>query len=212
VAGLWVVIGARLEQRRTPQEPAAPPEPAMPPTNSGRERLVNTELLAAPRRTTQRECSGVIRRVQAALRPLLFGLGAIFGWYALDRAGAVEAFAGFIGSPGTENASRIAFAFAALFWVGAALALVAPRGAALAFAGAGALGLVLACADRWEARIEWWGANAAASQWNGRWFWTGLAVALALLSFLAGWGHNRPKISRRVRCYPESGRAWRTLR
>lgn len=189
-AGLWAVVGARLEQRRAPL-PATQPEPSA--SDAGRERLVNTELLPPPRRAAPRERSGTIRRIQTALRGLLFGLGWILGWYALDRARSVEAFAGFIGSPGTDNAARIAFAFAALFWVGAALALVAPRGAALAFAGASVLGLVLACANRWEARVEWWGATAAAEQWDGRWLWTGLAAALALLSVLAGWGRTRPQ-------------------
>ena len=190
------MIDSRLERRTISPAPEPGPSPS---NDEATEKLVKPELLAPPRQVNRRERSGLIRRVQLVLRPLIFVLGVIFGWYALDRARAVQAFAGFIGSPGTDNAARLAFAFAALLWVGAALAIVAPRGAALAFAGAGILGLVLASANRWEERIEWWGATAAANQWDDLWLWCVLAAILAVLSLLAEWGRPRPEISRRVR-------------
>ena len=123
-------------------------------------------------------------------RVLLFVLAVVAGWLALDRARAVEAVAAFIGNDGTARAATFAFAFAALFWVGGALTLVAPRGAALAFALAGACGFALATASRWEERLEWWGAGAAAEQWDGLAWWTAAAFGFALLALAAG--RNRP--------------------
>jgi hypothetical protein len=182
-AGVWAVIDARPAKRALAE---TSPEPE--PEERGRERLVATSVLSEPRRPAERRTWGpVVGRLQLAARPLLFVTGGLFGWYALDRARSVEAFAGFIGSAGTDHAARLAFAFAALFWVGAALALVAPRGAALAFAGAAGIGLALATASRWEERVEWWGIGAAADRWPNAGAWSALAFALALVSLLAGW-------------------------
>jgi hypothetical protein len=187
-AGIWIVIDTRPAKRALA---AAPPEP--PETGQTRDRLVASDLLTQPRRSERRVWAPTLRRAQTALRLLLFLLGVILGWYALDRARAVEAFAGFIGSDGTSRAAQLAFACAALYWVGAALVLVAPRGAALAFLGAGGTLLLLATASRWEERLEWWGVTAAARQWENAALWTAIAFGLALLSLLAGWSRSRPR-------------------
>ena len=73
------------------------------------------------------------------------------------------------------------------------VALVAPRGAALAFAGAGGIAILLATTSRWEERLEWWGVTAAARQWENPALWTAIAFGLALLSLLAGWSRPRPR-------------------
>lgn len=180
-AGIWVVFDAR-RARHAPIQAA--PEPHAESTGA---RLVAGNLLTQPRRAEARDWSPLLGRIQTALRPLLSLIGGVLGWDAIDRARAVEAFAGFVGSNGANNAAQLAFALAALFWVGAALALVAPRGAALAFAGSGGVGLLLATASRWEERLEWWGVAAAAGQWEDVGVWSAIAFGLALISLLAGW-------------------------
>lgn len=184
-AGVWVAVDARASARAVVD---ASPEPR---PDTRRERLVATAVRAPSPRAQRRDWSPLIERVRRAVRPLLLLIGGLLGWYALDRARSVETFAGFVGSPGTDHAARLAFACAALFWVGAALALVAPRGAALAFLGSGGIALLLATASRWEERIEWWGVAAAAGQWEDAGAWGALAFGLAAVAIFAGW--RRPE-------------------
>jgi hypothetical protein len=115
---------------------------------------------------------------------LLIGLTA--GWTAIDRVRAIDMLAGFIRTDGAAQVVRLGFSFAALLWVGAALAPVAPRGAAIAFAVAGAIGAFLAMPSQWERRLEWWGAGAVLHTWDHRAFWAGGAFVLSALALAAG--------------------------
>jgi hypothetical protein len=91
----------------------------------------------------------------------------------------------FIRTDGAAQVAQLAFAFAALLWVGGALAPVAPRGAIAILVIAGAIGTFLSVPDRWEVRLEWWGAQSVLDAWSSRPLWAGGAFCLALLTLIA---------------------------
>jgi hypothetical protein len=179
--GGWLVLEARADRRARP-EPAAPErdDADNPPA---RDRLVRVTSVARPPTVAP---SGATPGLMSPPRLLVLLIGFAAGWAALDRVRAVEALATFIRTGGAAQVARLGFCFAALLWVGAALAPVAPRGAALAFDTAGAIGTFLATASRWERRLEWWGANAVLKEWDRLPVWAVGAFLLALLALAAG--------------------------
>jgi hypothetical protein len=198
--GIWLIVDARTDRARSAAAP--PPEPDRPPAPAARpdepltsNRLVRADAVAQPvarARPTPAAASGGASPLGVLV--LLFGFAA--GWVVLDRVRAVEALASFLRTDGAAQVARLGFAFAALLWVGGALAVVAPRGAILAFAVAGAIGVFLATASRWESRLEWWGASAGLQGWDRLWLWAGFAFALAVLSYAAG--RYRPRRALRL--------------
>jgi hypothetical protein len=199
--GIWLIVDARSDRARSvpdapPPDADRPPAPAHPadeplPSN----RLVRADVVVRP----VVRPSGVTTEASGGANPLgvlvlLFGFVA--GWVVLDRVREVEALASFLRTDGAAQVARLGFAFAALLWVGGALAVVAPRGAILPFAVAGAIGVFLATASEWESRLEWWGASAVLQGWDRLWLWAGFAFALAILSFAAG--RYRPRRALRL--------------
>jgi hypothetical protein len=116
---------------------------------------------------------------------LVFVLAIVAGWFALDRARAIEGLAIFFKTDGTVRVARLGFGFAALIFVGAAMVLVLPRVAAAIFALSALIGVFLAAAPRWESRLEWWGAAAVLADWHHLWLWAVGALGLALLALAA---------------------------
>jgi hypothetical protein len=145
---------------------------------------VRTERLLAARAADSRGCAWVHLLVFPS-RALTVTVSALMGWYGLDRARAVSDFAGFVGSDGTINAARLAFAFASLFWVAGSIVLFSLRGATVAFGLCGLVGAVLATATHWEQRIEWWGASAALREWPSIEWWSAGAFAMAAITIFA---------------------------
>ncbi|HKG25473.1 MAG TPA: hypothetical protein VKB09_07475 [Thermomicrobiales bacterium] len=184
----WLVVDARLDRRSRPSP--APPVKEATSTEAtthpaSRERLVRAT--AAPRpRLAQAQRPGAATGQLSPARLLVLLVGFTAGWVALDRVRAVDALANFLRTDGAAQVARLGFAFAALLWVGAALAPVAPRGSALAFGVAGAIGTFLATASTWERRLEWRGAASVLNAWDRLPLWAGAAFALALFSLLAG--------------------------
>jgi hypothetical protein len=116
---------------------------------------------------------------------LVIVLAIVAGWFALDRARAIEGLAIFFKTDGTVRVARLGFGFAALIFAGAAMVLVLPRVAAAIFALGALIGVFLAAAPRWESRLEWWGAAAVLADWHHLWLWAVGALGLALLSVAA---------------------------
>jgi hypothetical protein len=198
IAG-WLVVDARQQRRTQPRSTPGPvehieqTERADTTTSPTRERLVRTDAIAQatrPKRVVQpRPVATTTPWSPPRLLVLLAGFAA--GWIALDRVRGVDALGSFIKTDGAAQVARLGFSFAALLWVGAALAPVAPRGSALAFGVAGAIGTFLATASSWERRLEWWGATAVLNDWDGLPYWAGAAFVLALLTLAAG--HYQPR-------------------
>jgi hypothetical protein len=186
IAG-WLVLDARTQRRSRPasdpvERVQQPDQPASAPT---RERLIRTTTLTQPKKVARSQPVAT----SATLSPprlLVLLVGFAAGWVALDRVRGVDALGNFIKTDGAAQVARLGFAFAALLWVGAALAPVAPRGSALAFTVAGAIGTFLATPSSWERRLEWWGATAVLNDWDGLPYWAAAAFALALLALAAG--------------------------
>jgi hypothetical protein len=179
--GGWLVFEARADRRgRAGQEVPTTSDATDRPAT---ERLVRRTSTARPRPVPADAAPEV------PLNPpgvLVLVIGFVAGWFALDRVRAVDVLAGFIRTNGVDRAVRLGFCFAALLWVGAALAPVAARGAALAFGSAGVIGIFLATPSRWERRLEWWGAGAVLNSWDHRPYWAAGAFALAVLALAAG--------------------------
>jgi hypothetical protein len=180
VIGGWLLIAARTERRENVDRRAAAIGDGDDRPATGR--FVRTALDTRPR-PAQTKAAPRVPVNPFGLFALLIGFLA--GWFALDRVRAVDALAGFIRTGGADKVVRLGFCYAALLWVGAALAPVAARGAALAFAAAGVIGTFLATPSRWERRLEWWGAGAVLNAWDHRAYWAAGAFGLALLA-LAG--------------------------
>ena len=104
---------------------------------------------------------------------------------AIDRVRAVDTMGNFIRTDGAAQVARLGFAFAALLWVGAALAPVAPRGAVVILLIAAGIAGFLSMPERWEVRLEWWGAEGVLAGWSSLPLWAGIAAGLALLTILA---------------------------
>ncbi|MEA2597266.1 MAG: hypothetical protein QOF01_3735 [Thermomicrobiales bacterium] len=165
--GGWLVLDARAERR------------------SGRGETPETsDAVAAPPPVNVTSLGTSSTLNPPGLLVLVAGFAA--GWVALDRVRAVDALASFIRTDGAAQVARLGFCFAALLWVGAALAPVAPKGAALAFGVAGVIGVFLATAASWERHLEWWGAATVLDAWERLPLWVGGAFVLALLAVGAG--------------------------
>lgn len=153
IAG-WLVLDARTQRR---SRPAPGPIERVDQDDSGtvpaRERLVKTTRLTQPKRVAHSQPVTTTTPLSPP-RLLILLAGFAAGWIALDRVRGVDALASFIKTDGAAQVARLGFSFAALLWVGAALAPVAPRGSALAFGVAGAIGAFLATASSWERRLE----------------------------------------------------------
>jgi hypothetical protein len=200
IAG-WLVLDARTQRRSCPApDPVERVRQDKPGTVHARERLVRTTTVTRPKRVAASPpVSTTATRSPPRLLVLLVGFAA--GWVALDRVRGVDTLGNFIKTDGAAQVARLGFSFAALLWVGAALAPVAPRGSALAFTIAGAIGTFLATASSWERRLEWWGATAVLNDWGGLPYWAAAAFALALLALAAG----RYQPRRRTLSSPDPG-------
>lgn len=197
VIAIWMAFDLRAAHRQPERSEAMPVDGV---TSS--ERLVAKVAIPEPKRRIAVEPSVArFRAGEVAPRATIAVSGLVFGWFAIDRARAVDSFASLIQSPGTNYAARLAIAIAALFWVGGALAFVSLPGAAIGFGSAGTIGFILVVADRWEARLELWGMSAAANRWSSLGTWSASAIAFAMLCVLEQWRlyRRRGGISRVVR-------------
>jgi hypothetical protein len=184
--GGWLVVTARMErQSRAAESPNDTVEAAASasPSTSGRPRLVKTSVPVARTQTRVRVTERARGFNPMQLFVTVFGFAA--GWVAIDRVRAVDTMGNFIRTDGAAQVAQLAFAFAALLWVGGALAPVAPRGAIAILLIAGAIGTFLSVPDRWEVRLEWWGAQGVLNAWSSRPLWAGGAFCLALLTLIA---------------------------
>jgi hypothetical protein len=147
--GGWLVLEARADRRaRSAGEPAASEGEEDGPSSR---RLVRAKP-AAPSQKTSRPAAAT----RGSLSPpslLVLVIGVVAGWSAIDRVRAVDALAGFIRTDGAAQVVRLGFCFAALLWVGAALAPVASRGAAVACGVAGVIWTFLTVPSRWARRL-----------------------------------------------------------
>jgi hypothetical protein len=109
----------------------------------------------------------------------------------MDRVREIMELDARLGSQGTFQVSRLAIWLMVLLCVGGALAMPAPKLAATAFLGAGALAAFFAAVGWWESKLEWWGAEYALTAWSHLWVWVGVGVGRAALAMAGGW--YRPK-------------------
>lgn len=186
--GAWLVVDARRERRSRTMDLNRGSDPvqisdAQSPDAMTPERLVRRVTPEARGRSRVRQTAGGTGFNPVQLVVTTVGFAA--GWAAIDRVRAVDTMGNFVRTDGAAQVARLGFACAALLWVGAALAPVAPRGAAVAFTLAGAIATFLAVPDRWEVRLEWWGAGSVLEAWSSRPLWAGFAFLLALLTVLA---------------------------
>ncbi len=119
----------------------------------------------------------------------VLGIGA--GVEAMDRVRAIMELDAMLGSEGTSQVSRVAIWLTVLLCVGGALAMPAPKLAAVAFLGAAALATFFAVVGWWESKLEWWGAEYALTAWSNLWTWAGVGLGLAVLAVLGGWYQPR---------------------
>lgn len=117
------------------------------------------------------------------------GIGA--GVQAADRVREVMELDAMLGTVGTQQVARVGLWLTVLLCVGGALAMPAPKLAAGAFLGAGALAAFFALAGWWESKLEWWGAEYALTAWSNLWVWVGVGLALAGLALAGGWYRPR---------------------
>jgi hypothetical protein len=192
LVAIWLIQDGRRARRRL----APRPEPARPivsqSTQSG---LVRSAVIAESIARPPKPRPVAVER--APINPvgfLILVLAGIAGWMALDRARSVDALATFIRTPGGENAARLAFAVASLFWAAGVVAVVAPRLAAALFALAAGLLIALTRAADWERRLEWFGASAVLESWGNLVLWCLIAAGFALLSLAA---HFYPRLLNR---------------
>jgi hypothetical protein len=191
--GAWLIRDARIARRQSAPSDVrtARPEPApvSAPQTSSRPSLVKAHVVAeaAVRRppVARTVTTASIRTTLNPIGVLILVLAGVAGWMALDRAHSVDALATFLRTPGAENAARLATAVASLFWAGGVVALVAPRLAAVLFALAGIVLVVLSTASHWERRMEWFGASAVLKGWSSLETWAIVAVGFILLSLIA---------------------------
>lgn len=108
---------------------------------------------------------GVVLRVVA-----LVG-GLLLGFLALDDLGAVRLLAAFAGTDAAQTTVALGYVLVATLLGGGALALPAPRGAAITFLVAGVIGLLVGSTTVWQNALVWGGG----------------ALILALLCFI---GHR----------------------
>lgn len=144
------------------------------------------------------------------VRALALVLGVAMGMAAIEQARAVEALVAFVRSDNAAQVGRLAFAFGALALVGGALAVPAPRVAAAAFGAAGAIGLALASAPRWEERARWWDAAYVLGPWPHLAYWAAAAFGLSALATLGAVYRPRhaPARPRRRGFRPRGLRRW----
>jgi hypothetical protein len=128
------------------------------------------------------------------VRVLAAVLGVGAGVQAMDRVREIMELDAMLGTEGTLQVSRVALWITVLFCVGGALAMPAPKLAAVALLGAAALSAFLAVASWWESKLEWWGAEYALTAWSNLWVWAGVGVGLAALALVGGWYRPRARI------------------
>jgi hypothetical protein len=194
VVAAWLIRDGRRARQRSAPRPE-PIRPVVPQSTSTRSGLVKTAVIAESVARPPKPRPAAVER--APVNPvgfLILVLAGIAGWMALDRARSVDALATFIRTPGGENAARLAFAVASLFWAAGVVAVVAPRLAAALFAIATGLLIALARAGDWERRLEWFGASAVLKSWSNLTLWCLISAGFAFLSLAA---HFYPRLLNR---------------
>ena len=159
--------------------PLTPPTPLPPAAAGGRGETARARGRVLGQRVALPVWLNPIRVLTAVL-----GIGA--GVEAMDRVRSIMELDAMLGTEGTFQVSRAAIWLTVLLCVGGALAMPAPKLAAVAFLGAAGLAAFFAVASWWESRLEWWGAEYALTAWSDLWVWVGVGLGLAVLALLGG--------------------------
>lgn len=89
------------------------------------------------------------------MRVLALVLGLVLGVLVLEEATVVGTLAGFAGTNEAAVVAGLGYAVAVLCFVGAALALPAPRGSTITFAVAGLVAVLVGAGTIWANMLVW---------------------------------------------------------
>jgi hypothetical protein len=113
---------------------------------------------------------------------MTFVLGVLMGALVVDNVESTAALARFAGTETASLAARSVYGFTVLIFIGAALVVVSPRAAAIAFALAGLLGALLGASGVWSNWFGGFDAELILDLWADRLAWAGAAFLLAVLA------------------------------